>query len=325
MSRFSDLGKARGVATHLLEAVHTSNNVHGHWPRRRLTQILGALDGKTIAVWGLTYKPGTDTLRRSSAVELCRWLIAQGATVRTHDPAVRRLPTDLDETVRLIDDPLAAADDAAALVVATNWPAYRDIDASQVADRMSGNLILDANGFLAASLGRASSFALPASGDTDRMTRPLEGRAALITGANQGLGLAIARAYVNAGASVMLCARDAGMLERARAEVATGSTAGAARHCAGGRRVESRRRRTVGRACARGEFPDLQILVNNAGVYGPMGPSETVDWDAWVARSRSTCSVGPDVPRAAAAFQAAPVRQDRPAVRRRRDQPAAAA
>jgi len=153
----SDLGKARGVATHLLEAVHTSNHVHGHWPRRRLTQILGALDGKTIAVWGLTYKPGTDTLRRSSAVELCRWLIAQGATVRTHDPVVRRLPTDLDETVRLIDDPLAAADDAAALVVATNWPAYRDIDASQVADRMSGNLILDASGFLAASLGRASS------------------------------------------------------------------------------------------------------------------------------------------------------------------------
>ena len=70
---------------------------------------------------------------------------------------VRRLPTDLDETVRLIDDPLAAADDAAALVVATNWPAYRDVDASQVAERMSGNLILDASGFLAASLGRASS------------------------------------------------------------------------------------------------------------------------------------------------------------------------
>ena len=53
------------------------------------------------------------------------------------------------------------------------------------------------------------------------MTKPLSGRTALITGANQGLGLAIARAYVEAGASVMMCARDADRLDRARAEVAS--------------------------------------------------------------------------------------------------------
>ena len=51
------------------------------------------------------------------------------------------------------------------------------------------------------------------------MSRQLEGRGAVITGANQGLGLAIAKAYVAAGASVVLCARDADLLERARAEV----------------------------------------------------------------------------------------------------------
>ena len=113
------------------------------------------------------------------------------------------------------------------------------------------------------------------------MTRPLEGRAALITGANQGLGLAIARAYVNAGASVMLCARNAGMLDRARAEVATGATAGQ-RVIAQAADVSNRDdvERLAAHAC--GEFPDLQILVNNAGVYGPIGPSEAVDWDSWV-------------------------------------------
>jgi NAD(P)-dependent dehydrogenase (short-subunit alcohol dehydrogenase family) len=52
------------------------------------------------------------------------------------------------------------------------------------------------------------------------MTTSLAGRAALITGANQGLGLAIARAFVDAGASVFLCARDAALLEQARAELA---------------------------------------------------------------------------------------------------------
>jgi NAD(P)-dependent dehydrogenase (short-subunit alcohol dehydrogenase family) len=113
------------------------------------------------------------------------------------------------------------------------------------------------------------------------MTRPLDGRAALITGGNQGLGLAIARAFVDAGASVMICARDADLLERARADVAS--------RCGTGQRVLAQpadvsKRDQVDRlvAAALEAFPSLQILVNNAGVYGPMGAIEDVDWDAWV-------------------------------------------
>ena len=113
------------------------------------------------------------------------------------------------------------------------------------------------------------------------MTRVLEGRTAIVTGASQGLGLAIARAYVGAGASVCLCARDGDLLERARREVATLATAGQivcarATNVADAREVDA----FVGEALAR--FPRLHVLVNNAGVYGPMGPVECVDWDAWV-------------------------------------------
>ena len=113
------------------------------------------------------------------------------------------------------------------------------------------------------------------------MTKPLEGRSALITGANRGLGLAIARAYVEAGASVFMCARDAALLERARAEIAG---------LAGPKQIVRARPADVSDradvdALARATFetfPHLQILVNNAGVYGPLGPIEDVDWDAWV-------------------------------------------
>ena len=52
-----------------------------------MEDLLGGLEGKTIAVWGLTYKPGTDTLRRSAAVELCADLVKAGAKVRAWDPA----------------------------------------------------------------------------------------------------------------------------------------------------------------------------------------------------------------------------------------------
>ncbi len=113
------------------------------------------------------------------------------------------------------------------------------------------------------------------------MTRPLEGRAALITGASQGLGFAIARAYVEAGASVLMCARDAALLERARAQVAALALPG---QSVLARPADVSRRNQVEQLATStlSAFPHLHILVNNAGVYGPMGLIEDVDWDAWV-------------------------------------------
>jgi NAD(P)-dependent dehydrogenase (short-subunit alcohol dehydrogenase family) len=112
------------------------------------------------------------------------------------------------------------------------------------------------------------------------MTRPLEGRTALITGANQGLGLAIARAYVTAGASVFLCARDAARLETARADISALATPGQmvlAQVADVSRPEDVAALATV----VFDAFPQLHILVNNAGVYGPLGLIEEVDWAAW--------------------------------------------
>ena len=108
----------------------------------------------------------------------------------------------------------------------------------------------------------------------------LAGRAALITGASQGLGLAIARAYVKAGCSVMICARNRAALEKARKDVL--------RLAKRGQDViavladvsrEADARRLVKTALK--QFPQLHILVNNAGVYGPKGVIEEADWKAW--------------------------------------------
>ena len=149
----SRLGQTHGVATHILSSVKSSNDAHRKWAERRLEQLLDGVSGKTVAIWGLTYKPGTDTLRRSSSVELCRWLTDRGATVRAHDPAVKTLPTDLAGHVRLVDSALAAVEDASALVVSTQWPEYRQIAAVDVSTRMVRRLVLDANRFTGETLG----------------------------------------------------------------------------------------------------------------------------------------------------------------------------
>ena len=113
------------------------------------------------------------------------------------------------------------------------------------------------------------------------MIHSLQGRAAIITGASRGLGLAIARAYVRAGAGVLMCARDPETLERAREEVAALATSS---QTVVSQVADVSRRADVELLVetALEVFQRLHILVNNAGVYGPMGPTEEVSWEAWV-------------------------------------------
>lgn len=131
----------------LIPAIKASNDLHRGWSFRRLQSRLGDLRGKTIAVLGLTYTPNTDTLRRSAAVELCRQLLDAGATVRAFDPAVKRLPPDL-ERVALAGDIPAALAGADATVVCTEWPAFRQAAWGDLLPRMRQAVVVDANRFL---------------------------------------------------------------------------------------------------------------------------------------------------------------------------------
>jgi UDPglucose 6-dehydrogenase len=145
------------LPANLVAGVADSNDAHRRWARRVLSDFLGAeggLAGKRVGVWGLAYKPGTDTLRRSSALELCRWLREQEAEVSAHDPAVAALPdSDLAAGIEMADSALAAATGADALVVSTAWPEYRELAAAEILGAMRGSLVVDAAGHLAGTVG----------------------------------------------------------------------------------------------------------------------------------------------------------------------------
>lgn len=113
------------------------------------------------------------------------------------------------------------------------------------------------------------------------MRHSLKGRAAIVTGGSHGLGLAIAHAYVAAGASVLICARESAALEKAANELKTVATR---------QQIIATEVADVSQPAAVEQlittalsvFPQVHVLVNNAGIYGPKGLIEEIDWCAWV-------------------------------------------
>jgi UDPglucose 6-dehydrogenase len=165
ISFLRELAERHGLPAHVFSGVAEGNDAHKRWSQRKLLELLSAdgeserpLADETVAVWGLTYKPGTDTLRRSSAVELCLWLDAQGATVRAHDPAVASLPHELGGKIELCPNPLDAASGADALVICTAWPEYRDTSPELLAAAMGSPTVVDPSGLLAERLAGHADF-----------------------------------------------------------------------------------------------------------------------------------------------------------------------
>lgn len=113
------------------------------------------------------------------------------------------------------------------------------------------------------------------------MSFTLNGKVAIVTGANQGLGLEISRKYVNAGASLVMCARNSDLLTKVQKELTSGLASGQVievipTDVSDLQGVEQLVKATLQR------FGRIDILVNNAGIYGPMGPIEDVDWVQWI-------------------------------------------
>jgi UDPglucose 6-dehydrogenase len=140
-------GREHGVPADFFDAVWSVNHRRLSSTVDRVGGLVGKLAGARIGVLGLTYKPGTNTLRRSQSVELARGLVSAGATVVAHDPAVDP-SAGVDLGFAVAEDPYAAAAGADALVLMTAWPEYKELDAQRLGATMRRRVVFDPAGFL---------------------------------------------------------------------------------------------------------------------------------------------------------------------------------
>ncbi len=140
----SVLGAEKHLPIALIPAIKESNDRHRSWNFRKVQAALPGLTHPTVAVLGLAYTPNTSTLRRSSAVELCRQLLAAGFTVRAYDPLVRTVDAE-HRDIPLAATAAGAMQDAHAVVICTEWPEFRDYSWPALLAGMAKPIVIDAN------------------------------------------------------------------------------------------------------------------------------------------------------------------------------------
>lgn len=147
------IGEQQGMNMPFFSALLESNQVHKQWLLRKLVSVFQHLGNKKITTLGLTYKAGTNTLRRSQAIETCEWLRQQGVDIIAFDPAVKTLPPDLNfiNIKATLEQALQNSD---AIIITTEWPEFTALTAEQLLTSTKQPRIFDASGFLMKTLGQ---------------------------------------------------------------------------------------------------------------------------------------------------------------------------
>ena len=158
-SAFARTGQELGAPLRIVEAVMAVNDTV---KRRMIDKILdlcgGSVNGKTLAVLGVTFKPNTDDMRDAPSLTIVPALVGGGARVRVVDPQGRREGEHLLPGVTWEDDPYAAARGADALVILTEWNEFRALDLKRLAGAMATPRMADLRNVYAPGDAREAGF-----------------------------------------------------------------------------------------------------------------------------------------------------------------------
>lgn len=142
------LGKENGLKTLLLDGLWETNTYQNKFVIRKLYSIFGEIKNKKIAILGITYKPGTSTLRRSVALETINYLSSKGVFIKAHDPKADKDEIPLLKGLEFNQNLENILNNVDAIVIMTGWEEYRNINWEFYKNRINNPLIIDCNNML---------------------------------------------------------------------------------------------------------------------------------------------------------------------------------
>lgn len=142
---FAVIGRRNGSPQHLVEAVIAANEDRKRRMCERIVEACGgSVEGKTVAVLGLTFKADTDDLRDSPSLTIIPKLVEMGARVKAHDPmGAEHARSILGDEVALCDEPYGCASEADCVAVVTDWAHFKDLDIERLAALVKGRVVVD--------------------------------------------------------------------------------------------------------------------------------------------------------------------------------------
>ena len=137
------MAEEKGVNPRILNTV-----TQGNYDRRRkvvqhVEKMLDGLNGKTIGLLGLAFKPNTDDMREAASIDIAHGLSAAGAKVRAYDPVAIENARSLLPEVEMYDDPYVMAKDCHALLVITEWNEFKQLDLGRISAAMKTPVLFD--------------------------------------------------------------------------------------------------------------------------------------------------------------------------------------
>jgi len=143
LSAFIKIAEQNGYDFRLLKEVQRINTEQMDRFVKKITETLWVLKDKTIGVLGLAFKQNTDDVRMSPAIDLCQRLQKQGAILRVHDPKAMDKARAALPRATFVDDMNAVADGCDALVVATEWDEFKQLDLDRAGKSMTHPILFD--------------------------------------------------------------------------------------------------------------------------------------------------------------------------------------
>jgi UDPglucose 6-dehydrogenase len=158
LQAFVHLAERTGVDFSLLKEVEKINRKRIGYIVEKIRRALWVVKGKQIAVLGLAFKANTDDIRFAPAIDLINQLVREGAKIRAYDPEAMEKARPLMPHVEMPESAYDAAKDSEALVIATEWKQFQELDWTRIRDTMTRPLIVDARNLLSGPEMKALGF-----------------------------------------------------------------------------------------------------------------------------------------------------------------------